>query len=199
MGFLDRIKDLVKVPDDDYDSDDYGYEAEDNDTDFASSSSSSGSYYNADNERTYKDSYDNYRAERYDRTPERAPERTPERAPERPAKAERRSPQVSSSKVVNFNSAGGYQMVLVKPESFGEATTIADHLMNSNTVVLNLESISPNAARKLIDFLAGVTYAQSGQFKQVAASTYVITPHGVDVRGELSFTDMSDFDDINFK
>jgi|GEM_PF-111038 len=197
MGFLDKIKNIVSVPEDDYDSEDY-YGYEEDDDDISSSgvpAPSGGSYYNEGNERTtYKDSYDNYRSQRYDRAEQRAPE---QRVSERPSKAERRSPQVSGSKVVNFSSAGGYQMVLVKPEGFGEATTIADHLMGGNTVVLNLESVSPNAARKLVDFLAGVTYSQNGQFKRVAASTYVITPSGVDVRGELSFTDMSEFDDID--
>ena len=195
MGFLDKIKNIVSVPEDDYDNEDY-YGYEDEGEEISSSSvpvPSGGSYYN-EGDRTYKESYDGYRSQRYDRAEQRVPE---QRVTERPSKAERRSPQVSGSKVVNFSSAGGYQMVLVKPEGFGEATTIADHLIGGNTVVLNLESVSPNAARKLVDFLAGVTYSQSGQFKRVAASTYVITPNGVDVRGELSFTDMSEFDDID--
>ena len=187
MGFFDKVKDLVSVPDEDY------YDGYDEDT--VEEISSRGSSRNRDedfsfgSERTRRDTYDDYRETA---RPERSERKSAAAQP-----AERRTP-AQNSKVVNIGGASAYQMVLVKPESFGEATSIADHLMNKSTVVLNLEAVSPNAARKLIDFLAGVTYAQNGQFKQVAGSTYVITPHGVDVRGELSFADISDIDDLQF-
>ena len=46
-----------------------------------------------------------------------------------------------SNKVVNIHGASNLQVVLVKPESFQDATTIADHLNTKHTVVLNLETI----------------------------------------------------------
>ena len=53
------------------------------------------------------------------------------------------------------------------------------------TVVLNLESVSKDVARRLIDFLTGVAYANNGQIKRVANSTFIITPYNVDVMGDL--------------
>ena len=38
-------------------------------------------------------------------------------------------------------------------------------------------------SRRLVDFLSGVAYANSGQIKRVAASTFIITPYNVDIMG----------------
>ncbi len=82
-------------------------------------------------------------------------------------------------------AAGGIQVVLVKPERFEDAPGIADHLCAKKTVVLNLEAANKDAAKRLIDFLSGVAYANKGQIKRVANCTFIITPPNVDVTGDL--------------
>ncbi|MCI8303227.1 MAG: cell division protein SepF [Lawsonibacter sp.] len=90
-----------------------------------------------------------------------------------------------SNKVVNIRAATQLQVVLVKPERFEDASSIADHLREKRTVVLNLESTNGEIARRVLDFLAGVSYAQDGKIKKVAISTYIITPYNVDILGDL--------------
>ena len=90
-----------------------------------------------------------------------------------------------SNKVVNIRAATQLQVVLVKPERFEDASSIADHLREKRTVVLNLESTNGEIARRLLDFLAGVSYANEGKIKKVAISTYIITPYNVDILGDL--------------
>ena len=90
-----------------------------------------------------------------------------------------------SNKVVNIRAATQLQVVLVKPDCFDNASEIADHLREKRTVVLNLESTNGEIARRLLDFLAGVSYAQEGKIKKVAISTYIITPYNVDILGDL--------------
>ena len=90
-----------------------------------------------------------------------------------------------SNKVVNIRAATQLQVVLVKPERFENASEIADHLREKRTVVLNLESTNKDIARRLLDFLSGVAYAQEGKIKKVAISTYIITPYNVDILGDL--------------
>ncbi|MCL2748385.1 MAG: cell division protein SepF [Oscillospiraceae bacterium] len=88
-------------------------------------------------------------------------------------------------KVVNIHTTTQLQVVLVKPERFDAAPEIADHLRDKRTVVLNLESANKEIARRLVDFLSGVAYAQDGKIKRVANSTYIITPYNVDIMGDL--------------
>ena len=89
------------------------------------------------------------------------------------------------NKVVNIRAATQLQVVLVKPERFEDASSVADHLRERRTVVLNLESTNKEVARRLLDFLAGVSYANEGKIKKVAVSTYIITPYNVDILGDL--------------
>ena len=90
-----------------------------------------------------------------------------------------------SNKVVNINATTQLQVVLVKPERFEDASAIADQLNAKHTVVLNLESTGKEISRRLIDFLSGVAYANNGQIKRVANSTFIITPYNVDIMGDL--------------
>ena len=90
-----------------------------------------------------------------------------------------------SNKVVNIRAATQLQVVLVKPERFENASEIADHLREKRTVVLNLESTNKEIARRLLDFLSGVAYANEGKIIKVAISTYIITPYNVDILGDL--------------
>ena len=89
------------------------------------------------------------------------------------------------NKVVNLHATTQLKVVLVKPERFEDASTIADHLNNKRTVVLNLESTNKEVSRRLVDFLSGVAYANNGQIKRVANSTFIITPYNVDIMGDL--------------
>ena len=90
-----------------------------------------------------------------------------------------------SNKVVNINATTQLQVVLVKPERFEDSSAIADQLNAKHTVVLNLESTGKEISRRLIDFLSGVAYANNGQIKRVATSTFIITPYNVDIMGDL--------------
>lgn len=112
--------------------------------------------------------------------------------PERKEKAKENTSVISpvenerrSNKVVNIHTTTQLQVVLVKPERFENASEIADHLRDKRTVVLNLESTNKEIARRLLDFLSGVAYANEGKIKKVAISTYIITPYNVDILGDL--------------
>ncbi|MDD6252261.1 MAG: cell division protein SepF [Oscillospiraceae bacterium] len=89
------------------------------------------------------------------------------------------------SKVVNINATAKLAVALFKPERFGEETrAIADELIKTHTVVLNLEKTNKDMSRRIIDFLSGVAYANRGKIKKVASSTFIIIPNNVDLTGD---------------
>lgn len=98
------------------------------------------------------------------------------------------APQRESSrrnKVVNISATAKLSVALFKPERFGEETrNIADELIKTHTVVLNLENTNKDMARRIIDFLSGVAYANRGKIKKVATSTFIIIPNNVDLTGD---------------
>ena len=124
---------------------------------------------------------------------EEAPEEPKKKEPA-PAKRSESQPRViggGKTKTVNFNQAQ-MQVVLVKPDRFEDVTAIADHLNDKKTVVLNLEAANRDVSRRIIDFLSGVAYANNGNIRKVANSTYIIVPTDVDVMGELMLEELDD-------
>lgn len=89
------------------------------------------------------------------------------------------------NKVVNIHATAQLQVILVKPEVFADTKQIADHLNSKKTVVLNLESTTPDVTRRIIDFLGGVAYAADGDLKRIANTTYIIVPVNVDISGDM--------------
>ncbi|MCQ2440440.1 MAG: cell division protein SepF [Clostridia bacterium] len=98
------------------------------------------------------------------------------------------TPRLIKSKAVNYNQ-NQLQVVLVKPDRFEDVTAIADHLNEKKTVVLNLEAANRDVSRRIIDFLSGVAYANHGNIRKVANSTFIIVARDVDVMGELMLDD----------
>ncbi len=94
-------------------------------------------------------------------------------------------------KTVNFNPVQ-MQVVLVKPERYEDVTSIADHLNDRKSVVLNLESADREVSRRIVDFLSGATYANHGNIRKISRGTFLIVPYGVDMMGELMLEDFED-------
>lgn len=101
------------------------------------------------------------------------------------ASSKKESPKIIKSKTISYSQQGSMQVVLVKPERFDEVTTIADHLNDGKTVVLNLEECQREVSRRVVDFLSGVAYANGGNMRKVAKNTFIVVARGVDVMGEL--------------
>ena len=51
--------------------------------------------------------------------------------------------------------------------------------------MLNLEQTNRDIARRLLDFLSGVAYANEGKTTKIANSTYIITPYNVEIQGDI--------------
>ena len=95
------------------------------------------------------------------------------------------------SRTVTF-SQSQMQVVLVKPERYDDVTSIADHLNEKKTVVLNLESADKDLSRRIVDFLSGATYANHGNMRKVSRGTFLIVPNGVDMMGDLMLEDFEE-------
>lgn len=76
---------------------------------------------------------------------------------------------------------GNIELKVVRPVTFEDVSTIADHLIEGCTVVLNLELLDRATTIRMLDFLNGVTYTKDGEIKNVAPNTYIVTPSGIDV------------------
>ena len=92
---------------------------------------------------------------------------------------------IKSSKMMSIPATTHLQVIVVKPEKYGDAAAIADHFKNKKTVVLNLDKTNKEVANRLIDFLGGVAYAADGDLKRISGTTYIIVPVNVDISGDI--------------
>ena len=143
--------------------------------------------------------YDDYDDEMDDSFEEEAPqpERTPRfgRREAAPAQEPAFTPAVNNTTTFTPASTGfngqvvsasnKIQLILVRPESFNDAPTIAANMRAKKAVVLNLEGVEKNLARRIVDFLSGCGYALDGSAKKISQATYLFCPYNMEVLGDL--------------
>lgn len=86
-------------------------------------------------------------------------------------------------------SSGSNKMILLEPRAFSEAQTIADYLKSRNTVVVNLKRVTPEIAKRIVDFLSGSLYSIGGDLQKLGNGIFLCTPNNVDVEGKISGED----------
>lgn len=87
------------------------------------------------------------------------------------------------------------KMVLIEPRAFSESQTIADHLKNRRSVVVNLKRVTSDNAKRIIDFLSGCVYAIGGDLQKIGGGTFLCTPKMVSVEGEITEPESKDNND----
>ena len=80
------------------------------------------------------------------------------------------------------------QVILFNPKSFDEAGDLVQHLNQGRSIVMTLEGVPTELARRLLDFLSGIAYALQGKITPISAKTYFVTPQNVDVLGAEEFS-----------
>lgn len=74
-----------------------------------------------------------------------------------------------------------FKMIVVEPSGFDESPRLVDNLKAKKPVIINLENLETDTARKIFDFLSGATYALNGNVQKVANNIFVFVPENVDV------------------
>ena len=89
-------------------------------------------------------------------------------------------PRAQRERTVNFGGSD-QQVILFSPKTFDEAGELVNYLGNGRSVVMTLEGVPNDSARRLLDFLSGITFALEGKITPISAKTYFVTPQHVDV------------------
>lgn len=98
------------------------------------------------------------------------------------ARREKAKPRPLRERTVNFGGSDT-QVILFNPKSFDEAGELVGHMLRSRSVVMTLEGLPTENARRLLDFMSGIAFALEGKITPISAKTYFVTPRNVDVLG----------------
>ncbi len=87
------------------------------------------------------------------------------------------------------STASNGKMILLEPRAYSESQQIADHLKKKNTVVVNMKRVTPDQAKRIVDFLSGTVYALGGDLQKIGGGIFLCTPKNVNVEGAITDDD----------
>ena len=98
------------------------------------------------------------------------------------ARGQKKAPKQRAPKR-SMNLGRDTSVILFSPQSFDEAGELVNYMQQGLTVVMTLEGVPGETARRLLDFLSGIAFAMQGKITPVSAKTYFVTPQDVDILG----------------
>ena len=93
-----------------------------------------------------------------------------------------------------YTSTSAFKLILLEPKSFEECPKLVDSLKGRKPVIVNLEKLETEIAKKIFDFLSGATYALNGNVQKVANNIFIFAPDNVDIAGGQESTSKPGFD-----
>jgi cell division inhibitor SepF len=84
-------------------------------------------------------------------------------------------------KRISVAGTSAFKLVVIEPKSFEECPKLVDSLKGRRPVIINLETIETETAKKIFDFLSGATYALNGNVQKVANNIFIFAPESVDI------------------
>ena len=92
-----------------------------------------------------------------------------------------------SAKVVNMpNSGSQVKVVILQPNSFEQSQEICEHLKEKKSVIVNLEFVNKDVARRIIDFVSGAVYGLDGNISKVSNAIFLIAPFNYEITNEMA-------------
>ncbi len=85
---------------------------------------------------------------------------------------------------IHENATQQMKVVVMQPESFEEARDITNHLKEKKPVVVNLECIDKNVARRVVDFLSGAVYAVDGDIQKISNGIFLVAPKNIGIMSD---------------
>ena len=101
-------------------------------------------------------------------------------------KAQTTSPRYDSNVVPMQNRTvkaitSAFKLVVIEPKGFEECPKLVDSLKGRRPIIINLEKLETEVARKIFDFMSGATYALNGNVQKVANNIFIFAPENVDI------------------
>ena len=93
---------------------------------------------------------------------------------------------LSVEEAAREETSEGSKMILLEPRAYSESQQIADYLKKRNTVVVNLKRVTPDQAKRIIDFLSGTIYAIGGHLEKLGGGIFLATPKNVNIEGKIT-------------
>lgn len=89
-------------------------------------------------------------------------------------------------KVVNMPQTEQVKMVISQPTTFEQSEIICDLLKEKKSVIVNLEYVNKDVARRIVDVISGAVHALDGHIQKISNSIFLIAPYNYDITNEMA-------------
>lgn len=90
------------------------------------------------------------------------------------------------TKVISVNNGmSSSKMVITQPTCYNDVEEVGTYLKNKKSVIINLENVGKEDARRVLDFLSGATFMIEGNIQKVSSLIYLMTPRTVEIQNDL--------------
>jgi len=93
---------------------------------------------------------------------------------------------VRRNKVVNMPQTQQVRMVISQPTTFEQAEEICSYLKNRKSVIVNLEYVNKDVARRIVDVMSGAVHALDGHIQKISNSIFLIAPTYYEISTEMA-------------
>ena len=96
------------------------------------------------------------------------------------------------NKVVPMQQAQGnsIKMVISQPTTFEQSDEICSFIKEKKSVIVNLEYVNKDVARRIVDFISGGVYALDGYIQKISNSIFLVAPSNYEITNEMAREEM---------
>ena len=93
-----------------------------------------------------------------------------------------------NNKVVSMpqQQTNAIKMVISQPTTFEQSDEICSFLKEKKSVIVNLEYVNKDVARRIVDFISGGVYALDGYIQKVSNSIFLVAPSNYEITNEMT-------------
>ena len=91
-----------------------------------------------------------------------------------------------NSKVVNMPQTNQVKMVICQPTTFEQSEDICTLLKEKKSIIVNLEYVNKDVARRIVDVVSGAVHALDGNLQKVSNSIFLVAPFNYDITNEMA-------------
>lgn len=90
------------------------------------------------------------------------------------------------SKVVSMPQPQQIKMVITQPTSFEQSEEICNYLKEKKSIIVNLEYVNKDVARRIVDFISGGVHALDGHIQKVSNAIFLVAPVNYEIASDLA-------------
>ena len=95
-----------------------------------------------------------------------------------------------NNKVVSMPQNQSIRMVISQPTSFEQSEEICGFLKEKKSVIVNLEYVNKDVARRIVDFISWGVYALDAHIQKVSNSIFLVAPSNYEITNEMAREEM---------